>query len=38
VLHGYSHMGEMGELFETVERFAEEVLPTAGQIEVAPIT
>jgi hypothetical protein len=42
--HGYSHVtmhfhvrsGTIGELFEIVERFAEEVLPAARQIAARP--
>lgn len=43
--HGYSHVtmhfhvrsGTISELFEIVERFAEEVLPAAGEIEARPL-
>jgi hypothetical protein len=43
--HGYSHVtmhfdvpsGTIDELFETVERFAVEVLPAASAIKAAPL-
>jgi len=43
--HGYSHVtmhfevpsGTIEELFETVERFAVEVLPEAAEIEATPL-
>jgi hypothetical protein len=43
--HGYSHVtmhfecrsGEIGELFEVTQRFAEEVLPAAAGIEARPL-
>jgi hypothetical protein len=43
--HGYSHVtmhfdvrsGTIGELFEVVERFAEDVLPAARELEARPL-
>ncbi len=43
--NGYSHVtmhfhirsGTIGELFEQAERFAEEVLPAAAELEAAPL-